>query len=88
MLVSTGLASAIALNIGISAAPALRADSRYIQLRIYSEPGCFKQNRGEMGIYGDKLNKCWTFGGTTAKSVRFEYMLRDNCTVSAVGIYQ
>ncbi|KAE8371169.1 hypothetical protein BDV26DRAFT_303100 [Aspergillus bertholletiae] len=82
MLFCTGLASTIALNIGISAASAPRGDPRYVQLRIYSEPGCFEQNKGEMGIYGDKLNKCWTFGGATVKSVRFEYTLRDNCTVA------
>ncbi|KAE8371200.1 hypothetical protein BDV26DRAFT_299006 [Aspergillus bertholletiae] len=78
---STGLTSTVALNIGISAAPAPRDDPRYVQLRIYSEPGCFEQNRGEMGIYSDKLNKCQTFGGTTVKSVRFEYTLRDNLTL-------
>ncbi|KAB8226963.1 uncharacterized protein BDW43DRAFT_28668 [Aspergillus alliaceus] len=82
MLFSTGLASSIALAMGNPAASAPQDDSRYVQLRIYSDFGCFEQNQGEMGIYGDKLNKCQTFGTTTVKSVHFEYMLHDNCTVA------
>ncbi|KAB8231346.1 hypothetical protein ETB97_001525 [Aspergillus alliaceus] len=82
MLFSTIIASTMALTMGVSAAPAPRDDPRYVQLRIYGESGCFEQNQGEMGIYGDKLNKCQTFGDTTVKSVRFEYALRDNCTVA------
>ncbi|KAE8386941.1 hypothetical protein BDV23DRAFT_186819 [Aspergillus alliaceus] len=82
MIFRTGLASTIALAIGISAASAPQDDFRYVQLRIYSETSCFEKNQGEMGIYGNKLNKCQTFGATRVKSVRFEYMLRDNCTVA------
>ncbi|KAF5859646.1 hypothetical protein ETB97_002557 [Aspergillus alliaceus] len=51
MLFNTGLASTITLAIGIFADPAPQDDSRYVQLRIYSEPGCFEQNQGKMGTY-------------------------------------
>ncbi|KAB8067389.1 hypothetical protein BDV29DRAFT_163428, partial [Aspergillus leporis] len=80
MLFSTILASTIALGMRISAAPAPEADPRYVQLRIFGEPGCSAQNEGELGVYGDHVNKCQTFGDNTVKSLSFEYKLLDNCT--------
>ncbi|KAF7596018.1 hypothetical protein BBP40_003798 [Aspergillus hancockii] len=82
MLFSTILASVAALGLGVSAAPTPDADPRYAQLRLYGEPGCSAQNLGELGVYGDRINECQTFGDDTIRSVRFEYKLRDNCTLA------
>ncbi|KAF5855663.1 hypothetical protein ETB97_008824 [Aspergillus alliaceus] len=84
MLFSAVLASTITFVIGISAARARAPwdDPHYVQLRIYGKPGCFEQNQGEMGIYGNKLSKYQIFNSTAVKSVYFEYALRDNCTVA------
>lgn len=80
MLFTTVLASAFTLAIGASAAPAPDANPRYAQLRIFGEPGCSELNQGEIGVYGDQLNKCQTFGDNTVRSVSFEYKLLNNCT--------
>ncbi|KAB8229568.1 uncharacterized protein BDW43DRAFT_314768 [Aspergillus alliaceus] len=71
MLFNTGLASTIALAIGIFADPAPQDDSRYVQLRIYSEPGylwhttvnsvCFEHmlcNDSTVAIYNDVTCHC------------------------------
>ncbi|KAJ5082826.1 hypothetical protein N7532_011869 [Penicillium argentinense] len=75
---STIIISAIALAMGASAMPAPPADTRYAQLRLFGEPGCSAQNEGELGVYGDYVNKCNTWDGTTVKSVSFEYAI-NNC---------
>lgn len=84
MFSSTILASALALALGVSASPTRRADPRYVQLRLYGEPGCSAQNLGELGVYGDSINKCQTFGDDTIRSVSFEYKYFDNCTRTLV----
>jgi hypothetical protein len=77
---TTILASAIALAMGASAMPAPPADTRYAQLRLFGEPGCSAQNEGELGVYGDYVNKCNTFPGDTPyRSVSFEYAI-NNCS--------
>lgn len=73
----------LALALGASAMPARRADpanTRFVQLRLYGEPSCSAQNLGELGVYGDSVNKCQTFGTDTIRSVSFEYKYADNCT--------
>ncbi|KAJ5161190.1 hypothetical protein N7492_006582 [Penicillium capsulatum] len=82
MLFNTILASTIALAVGASAAPAPDANPRYAQLRIFGEPGCSELNQGEIGVYGEQLNKCQTFGDTKVRSVSFEYKLLNNCTLT------
>ncbi|KAJ5391353.1 hypothetical protein N7509_006843 [Penicillium cosmopolitanum] len=78
---TTILASAIALAMGASAMPAPPADTRYAQLRLFGEPGCSAQNEGELGVYGDYVNKCNTFPGDTPyRSVSFEYAI-NNCSL-------
>lgn len=63
------IASIMALGMGAASAPA--SYTRYAQLRLYGEPGCYEQNMGELGIYD--VNKCQTFGGDeTIRSVSFE----------------
>lgn len=79
MQFTTIFVSAIAFAMGVSAAPAPPADTRYAQLRLFGESGCSAQNQGELGVYGDYVNKCNTFGDTTVKSVSFEYAI-NNCT--------
>ncbi|KAJ5224453.1 uncharacterized protein N7469_007956 [Penicillium citrinum] len=80
MQLTTVFVSAIAFAMGVSAIPAPPADTRYAQLRLFGEPGCSAQNQGELGVYGDYVNKCNTFGDTTVKSVSFEYAI-NNCTL-------
>ncbi|KAE8372727.1 hypothetical protein BDV26DRAFT_297600 [Aspergillus bertholletiae] len=82
MLFKTLLASVIALGMGVSAAPAPSADPRYVQLRVFGESGCSALNEGELGVYGDHLNKCQTFKGITIKSVSYEYKYFDDCIVT------
>ncbi|KAB8203360.1 hypothetical protein P875_00042516 [Aspergillus parasiticus SU-1] len=84
MLFTTILASTIALGMGVSAAPrpAPPADTRYVQLRLWGEPGCSALNQGELGVYGGALNQCQTFDNTIVKSVRFEAKYFDTCTVA------
>ncbi|KAJ5352038.1 hypothetical protein N7541_002852 [Penicillium brevicompactum] len=75
----------LALALGASAMPARRADpanTRFVQLRLYGEPSCSAQNLGELGVYGDSVNKCQTFGTDTIRSVSFEYKYADNCTLA------
>ena len=73
----------IALGLGASAVPTRRADpanTRFVQLRLFGEPGCSAQNLGELGVYGDSVNKCQTFGGENVRSVSYEYLYQSNCT--------
>lgn len=70
---------ALALSASAAPTPAPPADTRYAQLRLFSAPGCFDLNQGELGVYGDYVNKCNTFGATTVESVSFEYAI-NNCT--------
>jgi hypothetical protein len=84
MFFNTILASTIVLALGVSASPTRRAYSRYVQLRLYGEPGCSAQNLGELGVYDDSINKCQTFGDDTVRSVSFEYKYFDNCTRTLV----
>lgn len=70
---------ALAMSVSAAPAPAPPADTRYAQLRLFGEPGCFNQNQGELGVYGDYVNICNTFGETTVRSVSFEYAI-NNCT--------
>lgn len=79
MQFSAILASALAFAMSASAMPAPPADTRYAQLRLFGESGCSAQNQGELGVYGDYVNKCNTFGETTVKSVSFEYAI-NNCS--------
>lgn len=76
---ATIIASTFALVMSASALPAPPADTRYAQLRLFGEPGCSAQNQGELGVYGDYVNKCNTFGDTTVESVSFEYSI-NNCS--------
>ncbi|KAJ5720831.1 uncharacterized protein N7483_008765 [Penicillium malachiteum] len=81
---TTLLTSTLALAMSISAAPtpATPANTRYVQLRLYSDPACGQDgNLGELGVYGDDVNKCNAFGDYTVESVSFEYAI-NNCTVS------
>ncbi|KAJ6134449.1 hypothetical protein N7523_000771 [Penicillium sp. IBT 18751x] len=68
----TSFITAIAvLAVSAKAAPAPAAYTRYAQLRVYGEPGCFAQNLGELGIYD--INQCKSFGHTDMiKSISFE----------------
>lgn len=70
--------TSICFAISMSAA-STPADTRYAQLRLYGQSGCFRQNYGEMGIYGDHVNVCHNFGDLTVRSVGLEYST-DNCT--------
>lgn len=73
----------LALALGVSAVPTRRADpanTRFVQLRLFGEPGCSAQNLGELGVYGDSVNKCQTFGDENVRSVKFEYKYQNNCT--------
>jgi hypothetical protein len=80
MQLTTILVTAIALAMGASAMPAPPADTRYAQLRLFGEPGCSAQNEGELGVYGDYVNKCNVFPGDTPyRSVSFEYAI-NNCS--------
>ncbi|KAJ5653712.1 hypothetical protein N7490_000715 [Penicillium lividum] len=75
------LASAI-LAMGVSATPtpATPANTRYVQLRLYGESGCSAENLGELGVYGDYVNSCQSFGDNVVNSVSFEYAI-NNCSV-------
>jgi hypothetical protein len=85
MFFNTILVSAIALTgISVSASPTPRADPRYVQLRLYGQSGCKAENLGELGVYGDSINKCQTFGDDTIRSVSFEYKYFENCTRTSV----
>lgn len=78
---TTLVASVTALAMSVSAvpSPATPANTRYVQLRLYGEPGCSAQNLGELGVYGDYVNSCQSFGDNDVKSVSFEYAI-NNCT--------
>lgn len=78
---TTLIASVAALATSVSAAPspATPANTRYAQLRLFGEPGCLAQNLGELGVYGDYVNSCQSFGDNTVESVSFEYAIND-CT--------
>ncbi|KAJ5533170.1 hypothetical protein N7494_009722 [Penicillium frequentans] len=80
---TTLVASVTALAMSVSAvpSPATPANTRYVQLRLYGEPGCSAQNLGELGVYGDYVNSCQSFGDNEVESVSFEYAI-NNCTVS------
>lgn len=87
MFFSTIFTSILALSLGVSAAPVAGSTAdidpgsiRKVQLRLYGEPGCSAQNLGELGVYGDKVNKCQTFGADQVRSVRFENQLAPGCT--------
>ena len=84
MLFTTILASTIALGMGVSAAPTAspspNPNYRYVQLRVFGAPGCSELNQGELGVYGDSLNKCQTFSDITIKSVSFEAKYQESCT--------
>jgi hypothetical protein len=80
MFFSTVFISTIALTLGVSAIPASPINSRYVQLRLYGEPGCSALNLGELGVYGDKVNSCQTFGSDTVRSVSFEANYVEGCT--------
>ncbi|KAE8155890.1 hypothetical protein BDV40DRAFT_282624 [Aspergillus tamarii] len=86
MLFTTILASTIALGMGVSAAPTAspspNPNYRYVQLRVFGAPGCSELNQGELGVYGDSLNKCQTFSDITIKSVSFEAKYQESCTVA------
>ncbi|KAJ5635688.1 uncharacterized protein N7484_009001 [Penicillium longicatenatum] len=79
---TTLVASIAALAMSVSAAPspATPANTRYVQLRLYGEPGCSAQNLGELGVYGNYVNSCQSFGDNDVKSVSFEMAIK-NCTV-------
>ncbi|KAJ6008112.1 hypothetical protein N7540_012088 [Penicillium herquei] len=82
---TTLLTSTLALAMSTSAAPtpvpATPENTRYAQLRLYSDPDCGQDgNLGELGVYGDYVNKCNAFGDTV-ESVRFEASI-NNCTLS------
>lgn len=62
------IAAIIALVIGTTAAPT--SNNRLAQIRLYGEPGCFRENMGELGIYD--ANVCRSFGEWVVRSVRFE----------------
>lgn len=62
------VASIITLCMGATAAPA--SNTRLAQIRLYGEPGCYRQNMGELGIYD--ANECRSFGNWVVRSVRFE----------------
>lgn len=78
---TTLVASVTALAMSVSAvpSPATPANTRYVQLRLYGEPGCSAQNLGELGVYGDYVNSCQSFGDNEVESVSFEYAI-NNCT--------
>ncbi|KAJ5703649.1 hypothetical protein N7493_011574 [Penicillium malachiteum] len=83
---TTLLTSTLALTMSVSAAPtpvpATPENTRYVQLRLYSDADCGQDgNLGELGVYGDYVNKCNAFGDYTVESVRFEAAI-NNCTVS------
>ena len=81
MLFTTLLTSVIAFGMGASAipTPATPANTRYAQLRLFGAPGCFDQNQGELGVYGDYVNICNAFPEGNVQSVSFEYAI-NNCT--------
>ncbi|KAJ5088389.1 hypothetical protein N7456_012005 [Penicillium angulare] len=83
MHLATIAASILALAASGFAAPspASPANTRYVQLRLFGAPGCFAENLGELGVYGDAVNACQTLGDSTIESVSFEYAI-NNCTVS------
>lgn len=56
------------LGMGATAAPT--SNTRLAQIRPYGEPGCFRENMGEVGIYD--ANVCYSFGNYVVESVRFE----------------
>ncbi|KAJ5627433.1 hypothetical protein N7528_004860 [Penicillium herquei] len=83
MYFTTLLTSTLALAMSISAAPtpvpATPENTRYVQLRLYSDADCGQDgNLGELGVYGDYVNKCNAFGDYTVESVRFEAAI-NNC---------
>ncbi|KAJ5292219.1 hypothetical protein N7478_001470 [Penicillium angulare] len=84
MQFATLIASVLALAVGVSAAPspATPPNTRYAQFRLFGEPRCLEQNMGELGVYGNYVNKCNTFpdAAGTVKSVSFEYAI-NNCTL-------
>ncbi|KAJ5871892.1 uncharacterized protein N7529_004245 [Penicillium soppii] len=82
MFFSTVFISTITLTLGVSAIPASPINSRYVQLRLYGEPGCSALNLGELGVYGDKVNSCQTFGSDTVRSVSFEANYVEGCTLA------
>jgi hypothetical protein len=72
MYLSTIIASIAALGMGVIAAPAPAAYTRYAQVRLYGEPGCSAQNLGELGVYD--INQCKMFGDSDViRSVSFEF---------------
>ncbi|KAH6886796.1 hypothetical protein B0T10DRAFT_563033 [Thelonectria olida] len=77
MLASTLLVATLsAFFAGTSAAPAPapNPNTRYAQLRLYGKPGCSELNLGELGVYGDKVNQCQTFGDTDViRSLALQY---------------
>lgn len=93
MFFNTIFTSILALSLGVSAAPTPAATDidpgniRKVQLRLYGEPGCSAQNLGELGVYGDKVNKCQTFGAEQVRSVRFESQLAKGCTRELLSAY-
>ncbi|KAJ5935195.1 hypothetical protein N7466_004742 [Penicillium verhagenii] len=73
--------AALAVTISAAPAPASPANTRYVQLRLYGEAGCSAENLGELGVYGDDVNDCQSFGDNIVQSVSFEYAI-NNCTVT------
>lgn len=61
-------ASILAYDMTATAAPT--SNTRWAQIRLYGEPGCFRQNMGELGIYD--ANVCQSFADYEIRSVLFE----------------
>lgn len=62
------IASVLAHGMTATAAPT--SNTRWAQIRLYGEPGCFRQNMGELGIYD--ANVCRSLGDYEIRSVLFE----------------
>ncbi|PYI13144.1 hypothetical protein BO99DRAFT_314459, partial [Aspergillus violaceofuscus CBS 115571] len=47
-------------------------NTRLAQIRLFSTPGCLEQNLGELGIFGNYINQCETFGDIIIQSIILE----------------
>ncbi|RAL10714.1 uncharacterized protein BO97DRAFT_406718 [Aspergillus homomorphus CBS 101889] len=72
LLLSTLLTVTISTVLALPTGTGNLNNTRLAQLRVYGAPGCSELNLGELGIYGDYLNQCGTFGDDTIQSVSFE----------------
>ncbi|KAJ5715331.1 uncharacterized protein N7483_012512 [Penicillium malachiteum] len=59
--------------------PSSPVDTCYAQLRLYGGPGCFRQNWGELGVYGKYMNVYNNFSNFTVQSVSYDLANNYTC---------